>query len=423
MNILILGSGGREHALAWKIAKSKKINKLYIAPGNPGTDQCGINIPITPGNFESIKELVLKYKINIVVVGPEEPLVNGIYDFFKQDEHLQKTGIIGPSAQGALLEGSKSYAKSFMIRNNIPTARYKSVSINNTAEGIDFMKTLNPPYVLKADGLAAGKGVVIVQSFTEAVEMIYEMLKGKFGKSSENIVIEEFLDGIEVSVFIITDGKSYILLPEAKDYKRAGEKNTGLNTGGMGSVSPVPFADKEFMKKVQDRIIIPTIKGLNNESIDYKGFIFFGLIKVKGEPYVIEYNARLGDPETEAILPRIKSDIVDLFEGVINGDLEKRKIEITEKTAVNIMLTSHGYPQEFQKGFEILNIEKVEESIVFHSGTSRKEGELITSGGRVLSVTSLGNNLEEAVERSLKSADLIDYANKYYRKDIGFDII
>lgn len=423
MNILILGSGGREHAIAWKISQSSRIGNLFIAPGNAGTSNCGTNVNINPNDFNAIKEFVLNNSINMVVVGPEEPLVRGIYDFFKSDEQLKKIGIIGPSKVGAMLEGSKGFAKEFMLRNNIPTSIYKSITLDNIDEGIEYLNKLTPPYVLKADGLAAGKGVVIISDKTEAIVMLNEMLKGKFGEASKNVVIEQFLTGIEVSVFVITDGKSYKILPEAKDYKRIGENNTGLNTGGMGAVSPVPFADSIFMKKVEERIIIPTIKGLINENIIYKGFIFFGLISVNEEPYVIEYNARLGDPETEAIIPRIKTDLIDLFEGVVNENLKDYNVEITNEASVNIMLTSDGYPEDYQKGFEITNLDKVKNSIVFHSGTSKSNDKIITNGGRVISVSSIGKDINEALSRSLESANIINYKNKYYRKDIGLDII
>jgi len=423
MNVLILGSGGREHALAWKISQSKKLNNLYIAPGNAGTNSCGININIDIKDFESIKKNIIEYKIDIVVVGPEDLLVKGISDFFKNDEYLKKIAIIGPSKEGAMLEGSKSFAKKFMLKNKIPTSKFISITVDNLDEGIGFLKNVKPPYVLKADGLAAGKGVMIIPNFIEAIEMICEMLKGKFGISSRNIVIEEFLTGQEVSVFVITDGISYKLLPEAKDYKKIGENETGLNTGGMGAVSPVPFADRSFMNKVEERIIKPTIKGLLNENIIYKGFIFFGLINVEGNPYVIEYNARLGDPETEVIIPRIKSDILDIFESVINNNLRSFNIEISNKTAVNIVLASEGYPLEYKKGYKISNLEKIQNSLVFHSGTISHEKKIVTNGGRVLSVTSYGNNLKEALNLSLNSANIINFKNKYFRKDIGFDIL
>ncbi len=422
-NILILGSGGREHAFAWKIAQSPKLNKLFIAPGNAGTSEFGTNININPTDFDALKSFVLAEKINMVVVGPEEPLVRGVYDFFAKDIDLQYVNVVGPSQEGAQLEGSKAYSKVFMMERNIPTAAYQEFTQATVEEGVAYIATQTPPIVLKADGLAAGKGVVILNDLEEAQLELREMLSGKFGAASAKVVIEEFLDGIEFSVFALTDGKNYQILPEAKDYKRIGEGDTGLNTGGMGAVSPVPFADAEMMEKVKSRIIEPTIKGLSERNIVYKGFIFFGLIKVKGEPFVIEYNCRMGDPETEVVLPRLKTDLVDLFECLPNQNLDKAEVAFDERTATTIMLVSGGYPNDYGKGFEMSGFEKCENSILFHAGTTQKEGAIVTNGGRVLAITSYGNGISEALAISNKNAQLIDYQGKNYRKDIGLDLL
>ena len=423
MNILILGSGGREHTFAYKISESIRCNKLYVAPGNAGTSEIATNISIAVTDFKAIKESVIKYQITMVVVGPEDPLVKGIVDFFRSDSELKDVLLIGPSMAGALLEGSKERAKEFMINHQIPTAAYQSFTKKSVAEGKLFLETLSPPYVLKADGLAAGKGVLIINNILEAQQELENMLThAKFGAASSTVVIEEFLAGIELSVFVLTDGKNYKILPTAKDYKRIGEGDMGLNTGGMGAISPIPFVDKKFMKKIEDRIVIPTVKGLQAEKIDYKGFIFIGLIKVNNDPYVIEYNVRMGDPETEVVLPRIKTDLITLLEATANQNLDKIKLEIDAKTAATVMLVSGGYPEAYEKGKVISGLDTISDSIVFHAGTLNNEDRILTNGGRVLAITSMGTNYKEALEKSYNSIEKLHFDEMNFRSDIGFDL-
>ena len=423
MTILLLGSGGREHALAWKILQSKKCSQLFVAPGNAGTETIAKNINISPTDFEAIKNFAIQEKVEMVVVGPEDPLVAGIYDFFKNDESLKHIPVIGPSKTGAQLEGSKEFAKEFLVKNNIPTAAYGSFTKETLAKGQEFLETLAPPYVLKADGLAAGKGVLIIQDLEEAKTELANMLVGeKFGQASSKVVIEEFLDGIELSCFVLTDGKNYKILPTAKDYKRIGEGDTGLNTGGMGAVSPVPFADDILLEKIENRIVKPTIAGLQKDGIEYKGFVFIGLINVKNEPMVIEYNVRMGDPETEVVIPRLKSDLVELFLAVAEEKLDEVALEIDSRSATTIMVVSGGYPEDYEKGKVISGIETVSESIVFHAGTKMADGQIVTNGGRVLAVTSYGDNFQEAIQKSYQNIEKLKFEKMYFRKDIGFDL-
>lgn len=423
MTILLLGSGGREHALAWKMLQSSKCSKLFVAPGNAGTAAIANNVSINPTDFETIKSFVLQEKVEMVVVGPEDPLVSGIFDFFKNDDNLKSIPVIGPSKEGAKLEGSKEYAKEFLIKHKIPTAAYDSFTASTVEKGCKFLETLSPPYVLKADGLAAGKGVVILNDLEQAKTELRNMLvHQKFGNASSKVVIEEFLDGIELSCFVLTDGKNYKILPTAKDYKRIGEGDTGLNTGGMGAVSPVPFADAVLMEKIETRIVKPTIEGLQKDGIEYKGFVFIGLINVKGEPMVIEYNVRMGDPETEVVMPRIKSDLVELFLAVANEKLDEVSLEIDSRSATTIMVVSGGYPEDFEKGKTITGIENVHDSIVFHAGTKLDNGKVVSNGGRVLAITSYGNDFNEAIKKSYQSIEKLHFDKMYYRKDIGFDL-
>lgn len=426
MNILLLGSGGREHAFAWKISQSPKCKKLFIAPGNAGTSQCGTNVPISVTDFSSIKKFILKENISMVVVGPEDPLVSGIHDFFLNEPELKNIPVIGPQKNGAQLEGSKDFSKQFMKRYKIPTARYQTFTRETINDGLKFLETLNPPYVLKADGLAAGKGVVIPHTLEAAKKELHEMLSGKFGNASSKVVIEEFLRGIELSVFVLSDGKSYKILPSAKDYKRIGEGDAGPNTGGMGAISPVPFADTAFMKKVEEQIVIPTVNGLKNEGVVYKGFIFIGLMNVVGNPYIIEYNCRMGDPETEVVIPRIKTDIVEIFEAIANQTLDQVEIEIDERTAVTVMLVSGGYPGNYNKGIPIYigtGVDKMEGSMVFHAGTDFNKGEIITNGGRVIAVSAYGKDISGALQKAYAIIEKIKFEGMYYRRDIGQDLL
>lgn len=424
MNVLILGSGGREHALAWKIAQSNKLKQLYIAPGNAGTAQVGANVNIGVNDFEAIKNFVLENEVNMVVVGPEDPLVNGVHDFFLADEQLKNIPVIGPKKDGAELEGSKEFSKKFMQKHGVPTAAYQSFTADNLEEGYAFLETLKPPYVLKADGLAAGKGVLILEDLAEAKTELKNMVAdAKFGAASSTVVIEEFLHGIELSVFVLTDGENYKILPSAKDYKRIGEGDTGLNTGGMGAISPVPFADDAFLNKVEEQIVKPTVAGLKADGIDYKGFIFIGLMNDNGNPSVVEYNVRMGDPETEVVIPRIKSDLLDLFEGVANQTLGEKTFEVDERTATTVMLVSGGYPEAYEKGKIMTGFDVIENSIPFHAGTKQDGNNIVTNGGRVLALTSYGADIKDALSKSFANAQKVSFDKKYYRTDIGFDLL
>ena len=423
MNVLLIGSGGREHALAWKLSQSKRLTKLYIAPGNAGTQTVGTNVNINPEDFDAVRDFVRGNGVHMVVVGPEAPLVAGIYDYFQNEPSLKYISVIGPSKAGAMLEGSKEFSKQFMLRHDVPTARYNAFTSDTLEDGFKFLETLNSPYVLKADGLAAGKGVLICDELVEArIELTSMLVEHKFGSASDKVVIEEFLKGIELSVFVLTDGKNYKILPSAKDYKRIGEGDTGLNTGGMGAISPVPFADQEFMNKVEERIVKPTVAGLQKDGIDYKGFIFIGLMNVGGDPYVIEYNVRMGDPETEVVIPRIKTDLLDLFEAVADQSLDRVKLEVDPRTTCTVMLVSDGYPGSYEKGRKIGGLDKVKDSVVFHAGTKDENGNVLTNGGRVLAITSYGANMTEALEQSYANAQVVNYEGKYFRSDIGFDL-